>query len=91
MRRPIHAPARLSYLIHQKLRMFVWCIRCHHHAAVEASLLIEKLGANFPIPRVAQHMKCSQCGNREVTVNPNWNDEEVPGRPKSMRYPPLMT
>jgi hypothetical protein len=91
MRRPIHAPARLSYLVQQKLRMFVWCIRCHHHAAVEVSLLIEKLGANFPIPRVAQHMKCSQCGNREVTVNPDWNDEVVPGRPESMRYPPLMT
>ena len=73
MRRLIHDPARLSYLIDQKLQIFVWCIRCHHHAAIEASLLIEKLGANFPIPRVAQHMKCSQCGNREVTVNPKWN------------------
>jgi hypothetical protein len=81
MRRPIHAPARLSYLVQQKLRMFVWCIRCHHHAAVEVSLLIEKLGANFPIPRVARHMKCSQCGNREVTVNPNWNDKEVSAQP----------
>ena len=91
MRRPIHDPTRLFYLIDQKLRMFVWCIRCHHHAAVEASLLIEKLGANFPIPRVTQHMKCSQCGNRKVTVNPNWNDKEVPGRPKSMGYPTLMT
>jgi len=44
---------------------------------MEASLLIRKLGANFPIPGVAQHMKCSRCGNREVTVNLNWNDEGV--------------
>jgi len=89
MRRPSSDPAPLSFLIDHKLRMFVWCIRCHHHAEVSAVLLVEKLGADFPIPWVARHMKCSQCGNREVTVNPNWNDEDVPGRPKSMRYPPL--
>ncbi|MDA0368762.1 MAG: hypothetical protein O3C65_12075 [Proteobacteria bacterium] len=91
MRRPVTDPARLSYLVDQKLRLTVWCIRCDHRADIAVAPLVDKLGANYPIPHVARHMKCSRCGNREITVNPTWNDEDVPGRPKSMTYPPLRT
>jgi hypothetical protein len=64
------------------MRLFVWCVRCDHHGAMEVGPLIDMLGGDFPIPQVAQKLVCTQCGAREFTVNPYWNDIDIPGAPK---------
>jgi DNA-directed RNA polymerase subunit RPC12/RpoP len=80
-------PARLSFLVEEKIRLFVYCVDCHHNAMLDAGPIAERLGADFPIPQVAKHVRCAACGSRHATVNPYWNDEDVPGRPILYSYP----
>jgi hypothetical protein len=44
--------------------------------------LIDRLGRDFPIPEVADKLICKACGGNDFTVNPNWNDIDIPGAPK---------
>lgn len=88
MRRLTHDPARLSFLIENKIRL---AVHCNNHGCLTRSILdveplVERLGADYPIPLVAKHMKCAACGSQDCSVNPNWNDEDVPGRPKGFVY-----
>ena len=90
MRRQTYDPARLSYLIEVKVRLAVHCNNqyCLYRSVLEVQPLIEKLGAEYPIPWVSRHMKYTRCGKRDCSVNPNWNDE--PGRPIGFNYPGQM-
>ncbi len=90
MRRLTHDPARLLFLIEHKIRLAVHCNNheCLRRSVLDVAPLVERLGANYPIPLVAKHMKCTACGSRDCSVNPNWNDEEVAGRPLGFSYPP---
>lgn len=81
-------PAPLSSLIEINVRLFVYCVDCHHNAVIDTEPVAEYLGADFPIPQVASRMRCSHCGSRHVTANPNWSDEkDVPGRQLKYYYP----
>ena len=90
MLRPVNDPASLSFLIESKVRLAVHCnnVRCLRRSVLEVGPLVEKLGLDYPIPKVARYLKCTACGGRDCSVNPNWNDEDVPGRPKGYSYPP---
>ena len=92
MRRLTHDPARLSFLIETKIRLAVHCnnIKCLRRSVLDVQPLIDKLGAEYPIPWMTKHLKCKDCGGTDCSVNPNWNDEDVPGRPKGFVYPAQM-
>ncbi len=72
----------LSCLIEEGMRLFVCCVKCHHHGLMDVAPLIARLGSDYPIPRVANKLVCTQCGAQDFTVNPNWNDIDIPGAPK---------
>ncbi len=78
----------LSWLVEEGMSLFVWCIRCDHHGTMAVAPLIEKLGDDFPSPKVAGRLVCTRCGAREFTVNPNWNDVDIPGAPRSLPVAP---
>ncbi len=78
----------LSWLVEERMRLFVWCIRCDHHGALPPGPLIERLGSDFPIPKVAGKLVCTKCGGHEFTVNPHWNDVDIPGAPKMFPVAP---
>ncbi len=83
-------PAPLSDLIEKEVRLFVYCVDCHHCAVIDTEPVAELLGADYPIPLVHKHMRCSHCDSRFVTANPNWRDEKnVPGRMLDFYYPPF--
>jgi len=78
----------LSWLVEEGMGLFVWCIKCDHHGTMAVDRLIERLGGDFPIPKVAGRLVCTKCGAREFTVNPNWNDVDIPGAPKCLPVAP---
>lgn len=61
----------LSCLIEEGMRLFVCCVKCHHHGLMDVAPLIARLGSDYPIPRVANKLVCTQCGAQDFTVNPN--------------------
>jgi len=72
----------LSWLVDEGMRLFVWCVACHRHGPMDVLPLIDRLGRDFPIPEVADKLICKACGGNDFTVNPNWNDIDIPGAPK---------
>ena len=79
----------LSWLVEEGMRLFAWCVQCHHHGIMDVAPLIARLGANHPIPQVADSLVCTACGARDCTVNPNWNDVDIPGAPKVFPVAPF--
>ena len=49
-----------------------WCNACCHHAVLETTALIDRLGRDQGVPGVADHAYCGNCGSREVETRPNW-------------------
>ena len=65
-------PICLNHLQEQNLRVFCWCNRCSHNAELEVDLLIERLGALYPVPELGIHLRCSYCGTQDVSTRPAW-------------------
>ena len=65
-------PMCLHHLQEQNLRVFCWCNRCSHNAELEVELLIERLGALYPVPELGIHLRCSHCGTQDVSTRPAW-------------------
>ena len=64
------------------MRLLVWSIRSDHLGAMDVAPLIGRLGLELPNHGVARSLVFTQCGAREFTVNPYWNDIDIPGAPK---------
>ena len=65
-------PATLSDLSAEDMGVFCWCNRCNHNAEVSTSLLINRLGPLFPVPKLGSLMRCSECNARDVATRPAW-------------------
>ena len=78
-------PVTLERMLQEEVDILVYC-RCQHSAIVETEMLIEKLGPDYQVPRVADRMKCGKCGSKEVHTRPAYgctvSDDCVPGPPK---------
>lgn len=62
-------PATLSDCPHGILAS---CNACHRHVVIETVTLIERLGADYPVPQVHWHLRCANCGSKEVQARPEW-------------------
>lgn len=69
----------------QNIDILIYCT-CQHSTTMKADLLIEKLGEGCFVPRVADRMKCSKCGSKEIHSRPAYdhriNNNMVPGPSK---------
>ncbi len=77
----------LSTLSRDGLRLFAYCNRCTHNRAVAVAPLIERLGPDYPVPRVGRRMRCGGCGSRDIDTMPNWNDRTASGVQGRFNYP----
>ncbi len=57
---------------HRALAVVVTCMACDRQVSVPAAMLIAKLGSGFPVPAVAKHTRCQQCGGRGDDSRPDW-------------------
>jgi hypothetical protein len=55
-------------------------IGCGH----EATLNVDDVPDEIPVPDVALRLRCSRCGSRSIQVRPNWSEMWVPGIGRSI-------
>jgi hypothetical protein len=66
----------------EDMHLCVWSIRSDHQGTMDVAPLIERLGGDFPMHGVAKKLVCTGRAAREFTVNPYWNNIDIPGAPK---------
>ena len=75
-RRPPRAgdapPVTLADLAAEGRRIWAWCNACGHNGTLGAQALIERLGAQFPVPEVGQRLRCDRCGGGDIDARPDW-------------------
>ena len=59
-------PATLGSTLATHLRLIVWCKACRHQAEPDVAELVERYGADLPLPEWSERLVCSACGSREV-------------------------
>ena len=63
----------LHDLVCEKLDIFCWCNRCNHNNVIKTTQIIERLGANYPVPEIGCNLRCSKCNNtHDISTRPNW-------------------
>jgi len=67
----------LDYLRTERLRLFVWCNRCSRNASLDIRPFIDRLGGNFPVAGVGQHMFCVACCGHDIDSRPDWSDRTL--------------
>ena len=45
---------------------------CGHSASIN----VDALPNDFPVPDVSLRLRCSRCGSRKVKTQPDWNEDE---------------
>ena len=58
--------ATLGSTLAAHLRLIVWCKACGHQAEPDVAQLVERYGADLPLPEWSKRLVCSACGSREV-------------------------
>jgi hypothetical protein len=58
----------LADLRHEGKLLWVYCRHCGHERDLNPATV--PLHRNTPVPDVAKHMKCSNCGSRKITTGP---------------------
>ena len=51
------------------------CETCGH----EASVNVDSLPDEMPVPDFALRLRCAVCGSRRVTTRPDWREMNAPG------------
>tara|TARA_E500000178_G_scaffold348123_1_gene402648 strand:+ start:709 stop:993 length:285 start_codon:yes stop_codon:yes gene_type:complete len=72
-------PARLSWLVARELGLWVWCEKCSHHTVLAAAPLLARFG-DTTLQALSRRFKCSQCGQHEVFLRPDWPRRGVVSR-----------
>ena len=63
----------LHDLLCEKLDIFCWCNRCNYNNVIKTTQIIERLGANYPVPKIGLNLRCSKCNNtHDISTRPNW-------------------
>ena len=87
-RNPGHVGVPLADLAAEGMDVEAWCneVGCGHHARLPIGPLLERFGADFPIPELARFLRCGRCGSsRYVEARGDARQRQVSGSPKS--YP----
>ncbi|MCZ6848366.1 MAG: hypothetical protein O7F75_05910 [Alphaproteobacteria bacterium] len=73
VRKQQYQPMTLGGLdYHRVVAVLVTCMACDRQISVPSEVLIAKLGCGFPVPAVAKHTRCQQCGGRADESRPDW-------------------
>ncbi len=48
------------------------CNPCNRHIVVSGSALAERLGGDWPVPKVSERLVCSKCNGRDIATRPDW-------------------
>ena len=51
------------------------CQACQH----EASVNVDALPDEFPVPDVALKLRCSSCGSKRIVTRPDWTEHQAAG------------
>lgn len=65
---PVNSPVTLGHLVADGKLLWVCCRGCGRERDVNPSTVL--LPATTPVPDVGKHMRCSQCGSRDVKTKP---------------------
>lgn len=61
----------LGELVARSADVFCWCNRCGHEGIVPIAQLIAQLGPEFPVPDVGVHVRCMNCGSKDIATRPS--------------------
>ncbi|WP_197435130.1 hypothetical protein [Nitratireductor arenosus] len=79
-------------LIDERMTVRVYChnAKCHHHAAIDLTLLRDKLGPDAPAMKddLLRRLKCGRCGSKDVGLiySPATLREGWPENPNGNAY-----
>ena len=63
----------LHDLLVEKLDIFCWCNNCGHNNVIETKKIINKLGQNYPVPKIGYKLRCGKCNSTDnISTRPNW-------------------
>lgn len=65
-------PITLGELAEGGIDLFCWCDRCHHNAVLHLDRLLREFGRRQAIPALANHLRCSRCNGKAVSLRPAW-------------------
>lgn len=66
-----HATA-LSELVARGVDVFCWCNRCGHNSVIPSARIAASLSDDCPVPELGAHLRCIQCGGKDVATRPHW-------------------
>lgn len=58
----------LGDAIRRGVPLWVCCEACSHNVEMNAGDLADRLGYDFPVPRLKGLLRCSRCGQRQADV-----------------------
>ncbi len=58
----------LGDAIRRGVPLWICCEACSHNVEMNAGDLADRLGYDFPVPRLKGRLRCSRCGSREADV-----------------------
>ena len=59
-------PMTLGSAAVAKARIIVWCRGCQHSVEPDPAEMVERYGADTPVPDWHRRLVCSKCGSREI-------------------------
>ena len=63
-----HLPTTLAHLRDRNQGLQATCEACHHTRGLDLQEMIFRYGSGLPVPRLKKHLKCAECGCRDVAV-----------------------
>ena len=61
-------PMTLGNAMSAHLRFIVWCLDCRHQGEPDPAEMVERYGAEMPVPDWCTRLVCGQCGSRHVDM-----------------------
>jgi DNA-directed RNA polymerase subunit RPC12/RpoP len=61
-------PATLGSSAAAGVRLIIWCKYCGHQVEPDPAEIVERYGAEMPVPEWRARLVCSKCGSRQVDM-----------------------
>lgn len=58
----------LGDAVRRGVPLWVCCEACSHNVEMNPGELADRLGYDFPVPRLKGRLRCSRCGSRDADV-----------------------
>ena len=70
---PMSTAMTLHDLSVENLDIFCWCNNCGHNNVIGTKKIMDKLGQNYPVPKIGYKLRCRKCNNTDnISTRPNW-------------------